>query len=96
MSYPIHDENKQRLEALQDRFDDLLDAADALREWLSEKIEAEKTAEPPRQPLIGRLTRQLHELSDFSACLEGPAAEALLRMHDRLILIQLIEKDEYV
>jgi len=84
---------------MQKKFDVLLDEAEAFDTWIEEaRQEFLKASDPESQRWVRRLESgpQRVELRNFIEALDGPAADALLRLYDRLNVIQLAEKGDFV
>ncbi len=94
----VYEEFKGRYESLQEGLNTLIDEAEDFREWI-DKTAAEIEASPePNEKLIGRLRNgpQRREVVNFIEAIDGPAADALLRIYDRLNIIDLAEKGDFV
>ena len=95
----LYEEFKSRYESMQNKFDDLFEEAEAFDEWIEQtRQEFQKASDPDSQRWVRRLESgpQRVELKNFIKALDGPAADALLRLYDRLNIIQLAEKGEFV
>ncbi|MBT3351431.1 MAG: hypothetical protein HOJ95_01495 [Nitrospinaceae bacterium] len=95
----LYEEFKNRYESMQDKFDDLLDEAEAFDAWVEETRQGFlKASDPESQRWARRLESgpQRRELKNFIESLDGSAADALLRLYDRLNIIQSAEKGEHV
>lgn len=93
----VYEEVKGRVASLQGKFDDLLDEAEAFRTWIEETIEEGKESpDKNRQQVSKRLGNQHLELSNFIEGLDEAPADALLRLQDRIMILKVAEKGEFV
>ena len=93
----VYQEVKERLASLQDQFDALFDEAENLKAWMEETMEkGEASPDANQQQVSKRLGNQYRELCHFIDGLDGPAADALLRLQDRTIILQVAEKGKFV
>ena len=93
----LTDEVKGRLASLQDKFDALFDEAEAFRTWIEETIEEGKESpDKNRQQVSKRLGNQHLELSNFIEGLDEAPADALLRLQDRIVILNVAEKGKFV
>lgn len=95
----IYEQYKGKYESLQSGLDALLDEAEGFLEWMNNMAdELEGSSEPAKQKMVDRLRNgpQRREVTNFIEAIDGPAADALLRIYDRLNIIQLSEKGEFV
>jgi hypothetical protein len=93
----IYEDVKGRVASLQNKFDALFDEAEEFRTWIEETIEEGKESpDKNRQQVSKRLGNQHLELSNFIEALEEAPADALLRLQDRIMILKLAEKGEFV
>lgn len=93
----VSDEFRQKLTNLQDRFDDAVTAAQDFQEWMEQCIEDGKSSKDEiRQQLSRRLPLQLEELRLFIEFMDDKPADSLLRMQDRVCIIELTESGKFV
>ena len=94
----IYEEFKRRFDSIYDGFEALLDEAEEFNAWIDKAIEGLEASPAPNEQLIGRLKNgpQRRELKNFIEALDDPAADALRRMYERLNILQLAEKGDFV
>ncbi|MBT3350100.1 MAG: hypothetical protein HOC91_14075 [Nitrospinaceae bacterium] len=95
----IFEQYKGKYESLQNGLDALLDEAEGFMEWMDKMAdEFEGSPDRSKQQLASRFRGgpQRREVTNFIEAIDGPAADALLRIYDRLNIIDLSEKGEFV
>lgn len=95
----VYEQFKEKCESLQNGLDALLDEAEGLIEWIDNTAdEMEGSPESSMKLLAKRLRNgpQRREVTNFIEAIDGPAADALMRISDRLYRIQRSEKGEVV
>lgn len=95
----VYEQYKGKYESLQNSLDALLDEAEGFNEWMDNMAdELEGSPESAKQQLSARLRNgpQRREVTNFIEAIDGPAADALLRLYDRMNIIDLTEKGEFV
>jgi hypothetical protein len=95
----VYESFKEKHESLQSGLDALLDEAEGLIDWMDNTAdELEGSPDSSKKTLATRLRTgpQRREVVNFIEAIDGPAADALLRIYDRLSTIQLAEKGEFV
>ncbi len=94
----VYEEFKKRFDSIYVGFEALLDEAEEFNAWIDKTIEGLEAAPAPNEQLIGRLKNgpQRRELKNFIEALDDPAADALRRMYERLNIIELAEKGDFV
>ena len=93
----VYEEVKGRLASLQEKFDALFDEAEEFRTWIEETIEEGKESpDENRRQVSKRLGNQHLELSNFIEALDEAPADSLMRLQDRIMILQVAEKGKFV
>ena len=93
----IYEEVKGRVASLQEKFEALFDEAEEFKTWIEETIEEGKeSSDKNMQQVSKRLGNQHLELSNFIEGLDEAPADALMRLQDRIMILQVAEKGKFV
>ncbi|HEX6300375.1 MAG TPA: hypothetical protein VF148_07925 [Acidimicrobiia bacterium] len=94
MAVRPHEVMKERTEALEKAFYDLLAACDGYRTSVDELLAAERDADSPRDQLVHRLEQMSGRISRMITILEDDALTEMLPVVDRLFTLERAERGE--
>ena len=92
----LHDDVKARVERIQQMYDDLCAEVEDYRDWVAEKVEAEKRKPEPDPKFISAVGVQVRFAERFLKVLEEDAFDELIHFADRVIRIKHYEDGVFI
>lgn len=92
----VYEQCREQVDAIREAYDGLLAACDSYTALLQSLVEKESAADEPRSEMIRRLRHQESETRALIEGLETRTLDDLLRIVDRVLMIDMTDRGKFV